>query len=163
MVSARFASNPYVVGFDPINEPYPGNYFLDTSLLTPGEFDRKELQPLYEKLHQTYLKNSPEAISWFEPNTFLDVIGVKVDDGDYTGTDKVFKILERLMDKNAIDETLLKPWELEILEEIRKSCDDGFCENKLHFSRIIKAGFTNPPGGEIGSANHVLNDHSYCC
>ena len=24
-------------------------------------------------------------------------------------------------------------------------------------------GFTKPPGGEIGSANHVLNDHTYCC
>ena len=24
-------------------------------------------------------------------------------------------------------------------------------------------GFTEPPGGEIGSANHVLNDHTYCC
>jgi hypothetical protein len=24
-------------------------------------------------------------------------------------------------------------------------------------------GFTKPPGAEIGSANHVLNDHTYCC
>ena len=24
-------------------------------------------------------------------------------------------------------------------------------------------GFKKPPGGEIGSANHVLNDHTYCC
>jgi hypothetical protein len=24
-------------------------------------------------------------------------------------------------------------------------------------------GFEKPPGGEIGSANHVLNDHTYCC
>ena len=24
-------------------------------------------------------------------------------------------------------------------------------------------GWTKPPGGEVGSANHVLNDHSYCC
>jgi len=63
------------VGYDPINEPYPSNYFHDTTLLQPGEFDRKELQPLYEKLHNTYIKNDENAISWFEPNTFLDVIG----------------------------------------------------------------------------------------
>lgn len=24
-------------------------------------------------------------------------------------------------------------------------------------------GFTEPPGGEYGSPNHVLNDHTYCC
>ena len=24
-------------------------------------------------------------------------------------------------------------------------------------------GFEKPPGGEIGSNMHVLNDHSYCC
>ena len=27
--SAAFAGNPYVVGFDPINEPFPGDYFKD--------------------------------------------------------------------------------------------------------------------------------------
>lgn len=49
------------------------------------------------------------------------------------------------------------------MQEIRQACEDGLCKNKLHYSRIIKAGFDNPPGGEFGSANHVLNDHSYCC
>lgn len=24
-------------------------------------------------------------------------------------------------------------------------------------------GFSKPPGGEIGSKHHVLNDHTYCC
>ena len=85
-----------MVGFDPINEPYPGNYFQDTTLLEPGAFDLKELQPLYEKLHAVFQKNSADSISWFEPNTFLDVIGTKVDDGDYSGTDKVFLILDKL-------------------------------------------------------------------
>lgn len=28
---------------------------------------------------------------------------------------------------------------------------------------VFDLGFTNPPGGEIGSKHHVLNDHSYCC
>lgn len=31
------------------------------------------------------------------------------------------------------------------------------------FDIVNKLGFKTPPGGEIGSANHVLNDHSYCC
>ena len=28
---------------------------------------------------------------------------------------------------------------------------------------VFNLGFTKPPGGEIGSKNHVLNDHTYCC
>lgn len=28
---------------------------------------------------------------------------------------------------------------------------------------VYPIGFTVPPGGDVGSANHVLNDHSYCC
>lgn len=28
---------------------------------------------------------------------------------------------------------------------------------------VIPVGFDKPPGGEIGSPNHALNDHSYCC
>ena len=28
---------------------------------------------------------------------------------------------------------------------------------------VNRAGFTSPPGGKNNSANHVLNDHSYCC
>lgn len=28
---------------------------------------------------------------------------------------------------------------------------------------VRSVGFKTPPGGRIGSANHVLNDHTYCC
>jgi hypothetical protein len=63
-----------------------------------------------------FVEKSTNAISWFEPNTFLDVIGTQVD-GDYSGTDKVFKILNRLM--KPIDESRLEPWEIEVLAKIR--------------------------------------------
>ena len=109
------------------------------------------------------MKNSPNQISWFEPNTFLNVIGTQVDDGELTGTDKVFKILNKLSELDSIDVTKLKNWEIDLLYDIRKACEAGFCDSKLGFSRIIRAGFNLPPGGELRSVNHVLNDHSYCC
>ena len=28
---------------------------------------------------------------------------------------------------------------------------------------VLHLGFKTPPGGQIGSPNHVLNDHTYCC
>jgi len=33
----------------------------------------------------------------------------------------------------------------------------------LNGGTIHPVGFTEPPGGKIGSANHVFNDHTYCC
>merc|ERR1712032_839258 len=28
---------------------------------------------------------------------------------------------------------------------------------------VFPVGFKQPPGGELGSDKHVLNDHTYCC
>ena len=38
-----FSDNPFVVGIDPLNEPWPGNTALYPSLQTPGEADLKNL------------------------------------------------------------------------------------------------------------------------
>jgi hypothetical protein len=47
-VASYFANNPFVVGYDPINEPYPSDYLADNSIaMTPGKFDMVKLQPLY--------------------------------------------------------------------------------------------------------------------
>jgi hypothetical protein len=43
-VAATFSNNPYVVGYDPINEPFPSNPYKDPSLVyQPGKFDREDL------------------------------------------------------------------------------------------------------------------------
>ncbi len=113
--SARFSNSPYVVGFDPINEPQIGNWFKDLKLLIPGNMDRHELQPLYEEIFEKYYANSKDTVMWFEPQTFLNVLGLP------------------------------------------------FFENGTFPNIIFESGFTNPPGAEFGSVNHVFNDHTYCC
>jgi len=66
-------SNPYVVGFDPLNEPFMGNMLKEPRLLTPKYMDQTELAPLYTRLYnEAYTKHDPEAIMWFEPNQFPD-------------------------------------------------------------------------------------------
>lgn len=112
--SARFSNNPYVVGFDPLNEPAIGNYYKNPFLLLPGHMDHTELQPLYEEIFGKYIQNSKDTIMWFEPNTFPNVIGLPFGGGKIPGF-------------------------------------------------IFSAGFDSPPGGEFGSVNHILNDHTYCC
>ena len=107
--SARFAGNPYVVGFDPLNEPYAANPIKDPTLNIPGVMDKKHLAPTYAKVFDKYIHNDDRAVMWFEPVTSPDVNG-----GLLGGT-------------------------------------------------VFPVGFEKPPGGEIGSTSHVLNDHTYCC
>jgi hypothetical protein len=96
------------VGFDPLNEPFPGNPFQDPTLFLPGKMDRTQLAPMYTRIFEKYQKNDRNSVMWFEPASFPDEIGV--------------------------------------LSGI-----------------VIPVGFLTPPGAEIGSQNHVLNDHTYCC
>lgn len=43
-VSKHYQNNDYVIGYDPINEPYPGNAYEDLSLVdVPGHFDEVKL------------------------------------------------------------------------------------------------------------------------
>lgn len=48
--SAFLTYNPYVIGFDPLNEPYPGNVLKNPKLALPGHFDRTRLAPMYERV-----------------------------------------------------------------------------------------------------------------
>lgn len=57
-VSGRFASNQYVIGFDPINEPIPASFVKDPFLIQPYRFDLFHLKPLYEKVFEKYQKNN---------------------------------------------------------------------------------------------------------
>lgn len=52
--SARLAKNPYIVGYDPINEPFMGNFVRDPTLLDPGHFDKTKLAPLFAQLFEKY-------------------------------------------------------------------------------------------------------------
>lgn len=111
-VAKNLSPNPYVVGFDPFNEPLPAFSGVNTvpSLLWPGNFDKTQLNPMYERIYnEAYKPADSKSIMYFEPGQFPDVL----------------------------------PF----------------------FSRGIvqNVGFEKPPGEEIGSQYHLLNDHDYCC
>ena len=106
--SARFAKNPYVVGFDPLNEPLAGNMYKYPENQIPGYTDKEFLAPMYEKIYAKYKANDEDALMWFEPVVHPDI-------------------------------TAEEP------------------------ANVFPVGFVSPPGGEIGSNKHILNDHTYCC
>jgi hypothetical protein len=41
VVAQKFAKNRWVMGFDPINEPFPSGFMDDYSILQPGGMDQK--------------------------------------------------------------------------------------------------------------------------
>ena len=67
-VSQRFAHNDYVLGYDPINEPFPSPFYMNpTYLAVPGKFDRTFLQPLEKQCFETYQKWDDSKIMFWEP------------------------------------------------------------------------------------------------
>jgi hypothetical protein len=76
-VSSYFANNSFVIGYDPINEPYPADYYLDPSIITtPGKFDMVKLQPMYARIYDTYRQHSNKKIMYYEPGQFPDTMGI---------------------------------------------------------------------------------------
>jgi len=68
-VAQRFAENPYVIGYDPINEPFPSNIYKNPELwYDVGLFDKSVLQPLYSRVwEEAYAPASDSKILFFEP------------------------------------------------------------------------------------------------
>ena len=75
-MAARFAANPYVIGYDPINEPFPANIYKNPELwYKVGTFDATVLQPLYSRVfEEAYAPAGNSKIMFFEPAQFPDTI-----------------------------------------------------------------------------------------
>ena len=62
-VAERFPGNPAVVGYDLLNEPFPGS-----RLLQLDDFDRDYFQPFYEKLISSLLQVDSDHLFFLEPD-----------------------------------------------------------------------------------------------
>jgi endoglycosylceramidase len=69
-VATRFAENPYVLGYELINEPFLGDIYAQPSLLLPGRTDKEYLAPLYQRLHAAIRTVDNDHIIFFEPCVF---------------------------------------------------------------------------------------------
>lgn len=66
-VAKTLGPNPYVIGYDLLNEPLPANVWKDPLLNIPGIFDRLGLQPMYQNLNAAIRQYSDDKIIMFEP------------------------------------------------------------------------------------------------
>lgn len=73
VVSKALSPNPYVIGYDPLNEPWPGNFYNDFSLFyRQTKFDSEYLFPMLQRVHKAIRANDDKNIYFFEAAQFPD-------------------------------------------------------------------------------------------
>jgi hypothetical protein len=73
-IATSFLGNKNVLGFDFLNEPFPGDMWVNNSLLLPGNADIHLLQPFYERLYAAVRQVDPTTLVFFEPVQFPDTL-----------------------------------------------------------------------------------------
>lgn len=66
-VIERFKDNPYVIGYEIMNEPHPG----DVNLIGNGQFAKKQLSAFYERAIKAIRAVDQEKWIFFEPEFFM--------------------------------------------------------------------------------------------
>ena len=72
-VASRFASAKHTLGFDLMNEPWPGTAYPPCAVLTgcPG-FDNDVLVPFYRSVIGAIRSADPGKLLWYEPNVIFN-------------------------------------------------------------------------------------------
>ena len=82
-VAARFASAPLMLGYDLLNEPWPGSRWpscANTEGCPPGGFDQTSLTEFSNRVIRSVRAGDPHRIAFYEPNLQFDV-GAKTGHG----------------------------------------------------------------------------------
>lgn len=66
LVAKKFVDNPYVVGYDLLNEPMIGGLYDDLAASISGENDKHMLMPMYQKLSKAIREVDNNKIIMFE-------------------------------------------------------------------------------------------------
>jgi len=67
-VVQRLRSEPNIIGYEIINEPFAGDIYKDPLLLINGKADRVNLQPLYDRVARVMHEDDPQRLVFFEKN-----------------------------------------------------------------------------------------------
>jgi len=67
-VAKRFYDCKTVLGYELLNEPWPGDVMADIKVFFPGFADRENLFPMYQRAHDYIRKYDDKSIIFFEKN-----------------------------------------------------------------------------------------------
>jgi endoglycosylceramidase len=77
VVMKRFSNNPFVIGLDIWNEPFPGGlYDKILQRIIPGKADNDQLLPFYRRIDSALREIDQNFILMYEPNPFPDVLPI---------------------------------------------------------------------------------------
>ena len=71
-VAARFSRVAGVLGYDLMNEPFPGSMWKDCSIVGCGDFDQRFLAPFWRKLITAIRRADSTTLIFYEPNIIFD-------------------------------------------------------------------------------------------
>mmetsp|Transcript_16786 Transcript_16786/g.33483 ORF Transcript_16786/g.33483 Transcript_16786/m.33483 type:complete len:497 (+) Transcript_16786:14-1504(+) len=69
-VAGIFKGNDNVIGYELINEPWPGNIYKHPSLMLPGNAGRKSLMPSYDVVSAAIREVDQDHLIFYEPVTW---------------------------------------------------------------------------------------------
>ena len=76
-----FQDNPYVLGYEYMNEPWIGDYFQDPGLSLPGYAAKQNLVPAYDVITEMVREEDPDnGIVFYEPMIYGQLL-----EGSFTG------------------------------------------------------------------------------
>ena len=70
--AARFAKVEGVMGYDLMNEPFPGSLWRECSITGCREFDQRFLAPFWAKVIGAIRQSDPRTLIFYEPNVIFD-------------------------------------------------------------------------------------------
>jgi len=73
-ITQEFSSFSSVLGYELINEPWAGDIYADPTIIIPENADRRNLFPLYQKLHTAIRQYDNEHMIFFE-KSLSDIVG----------------------------------------------------------------------------------------
>lgn len=77
IVAQRFAKHPAVIGYELLNEPWPGDVLSDPGLaLRPGWADAHLLRPFFDAATEAIRSADPTALVLFEPSLTEATLGL---------------------------------------------------------------------------------------
>lgn len=74
LIASNFSTEETVLGYELINEPWPGDVYEHPSLLLPGVADKQNLFPLYQILNEEIRSVDNQHIIFFE-RALTDLVG----------------------------------------------------------------------------------------
>jgi endoglycosylceramidase len=104
-VAGDFAGNSDVVGYELMNEPYPGTQALST-LLGSGFFDSQELHPFYDQAATAIRAVDPTTPIFYEPD-ILSEFGVSTKVGTVDAAHTVYAYHNYVLDSVVANEAQL--------------------------------------------------------